>query len=262
MKAGFRDNLDTIYSDYEIGIDGVYWVDLPNDFDISKDRALLDNGNLSIISINELELLKNNKDVRIKSLQIDKNKHYSTVDFNTDLKAGLDVIDIYGELQSNRGLLLCKKYMFNDIEFVKIDYDYEFNNINEIKKQRVILYWYNNDGTINSYFKDKGWVKLSKKDSSKAVINRREAIISQLKQTIKDLLYSNANNDAELNDSIDIANSLIANVSIELDKFTKSGKSNDLISKLNTLIVDYPMLDLELAPNFTVIDYITNFLNY
>lgn len=264
MKAGFRNNLDTIYSEDIFPMEGIEWFDLPNNFNLDTHRAVLNNGILSILTIEDFEITKNNNKARIVDIQIDPEKDFRSVDLNTELKQGLNSVEHYGELQSNRGLLLKKVYFKDDLEILQIDYDYKFDNINQISEQEVILRWYNNDGSFNDLVKDKGWIKFSDKESTRATVKRREAIIEQLKSSIKQLLSSSASNELELNDSISLGNDLISDVSLELDKFEKSGKSSDLISKLNTLTVKYPLLDMEMTPNtgFTVIDYITNFLNY
>lgn len=262
MKVGFKQGENTLYYHEEVAFDGYTWYELPNDFDTSTHRMLLDNGNLVKVTIEEFDFLTTSAIPRILSYQIDNRKDFRAVDLNSELTISLDSEEVYGQLVGNRGLLLKKKYTHNGIDILFIDYDYQFNSINEITHQRTILYWYNENGQINDLIKDKGWVKLSSKDRTIATVKRREAIIGQLKDTIKLMMSQNANNDLELNASIDYGNSLIAHVSNEIDIFTKSGKSQLLINKLDSSVTLYPFLLDELAPNFTVIDYINNFLNY
>jgi hypothetical protein len=210
----------------------------------------------------EIPIKESISEPRIKAFQIDKNKDFRAVDLNNEVTVTFDIKEVLGIAQADRGILLKKEYSYNQIPILDIEYEWQLNSIEELWKQRPVLKWYNEDGSINQLIKDKGWKTFNSKERTESTIKRREAIIGQLREAIKTMMSQNATNDTELNASINYGNQLIAHVSIEIDTFTKSGKLNSLITKLDNSTAAFPFLLNQLAPGYTVINHIHDFLNY
>lgn len=199
---------------------------------------------------------------RLLKYQIDKNQDFRRVNHNTDLTVSLDVEEMFGEDQSNRGLLIKKVYRLNEEDLFFIDYLYQFGIIGQVTHQKLTLKWYNEDGQINQIIKDKGFKKLSKKQERDVVFKRRSSIIFLLEVEIIKLLSAGTTNDEEAGQMIDLGATLMEEISIEIGKFKNSGHGQPIVDKLTQLQSTYTFLGGELAPGVTVIGYISNFLNY
>lgn len=237
-------------------------------------RGLVKNGNnisvygKSIISESGLDDVFAQHDhtkvenVKIKQFQFDENKDFRSVNHKTEVTVCFDKKEIFGTEQSDRALLIKKEYSHQDSLIFFIDYEYKFDSIGQISEQKKILKWMNEDETINTTIKDKGFQKLSKKESRKAVMKRRETAIMLLETQIMTLLSQSASTEAEYASAIITGANMMSDVSVEINKFKDSGVETKLIEKLGTLTGEYTFLTDEISPGVTVIDYIADFLNY
>lgn len=231
-----------------------------DNIDICEKVLILDSG-YTDVSIHFTDF-RQDKTPRIKALQINKNKHFHAVDHNTELTVSLEKEDIYGEVINDRALLIRKEYKHEGIDILKIEYFFSFGVVNDITHKRIVLSWYNNDGTINVEVKDKGNRKLSKKESRTATRKRRETAVLMLEYAILDINKANTSTDAEYQAAVDNGASMLSDVSVEIGKYENSGRVNALETKLNSITGDYPMLLDEIQPSYTILQYIVDFLNY
>lgn len=202
------------------------------------------------------------KIARIKALQIEPNKDHRAVDWNTELLVTLASEYEYGKTVMDRGLLKSKTYFHKNDKILKITYDYVMNSIGNIEQQEINIAWYNEDDTINENKKEKGFVVFSQDESKKASYKRREAIISMLETDIENMVKGGSSTRQEMVVGIEMAKQLLSDVSTEVSIFKTSSDTMPLINKLENLTYAYPILNGSVAPNVTVLMYISDFLTY
>lgn len=214
----------------------------------------------SIFDFDSVEFIQN--DLAINKYIRNKTVHFHDLDHNKHLTVSLDKEEVFGEEKSNRGLLIKKIYSHNEEELFEINYDYEINSIGAITKQKVLIKWRDIEGNFHPEIKDKGFAKLSKRKSRKATRNRRETVVLLLETKIIELLSSSATTQEEYVASVGLGAEMLAELSIEINKFKNSGVRTHLTNKLEEIKTTYTMLQGEIAPGVTVIDFINDFLDY
>lgn len=186
--------------------------------------------------------------------------HFHAIDHNTMLDRTLTMIETLGLDENNRGLLLEKRY-YNDSELVfLIEYTYERNQYSQYTGQELKLTWIREDGSPHPEVKRKGMEPLTLKRSKEITRNRRQSVVQLLENSVETLLLASGAGA----EGLTLGRQLLREVSQLINGFVDSGEPDQLIAYLQQaeVVNRYPFLASEVAPQYSVNQYIEDYLTF
>ena len=198
----------------------------------------------------------------ILDYMIDKSVPILSVDHYKNLIITPRVTEVYGETSSDRGLLLRKNYFADDahqIHLFYVEYQYQINFLGHLTHQSVKLVFLDQDGN-SSLVKDKGFAAYSDKESRWATRRRREAVVFLLESSLIEMLSQGPQGAGNISSAAQFMEAVAPGV----NAFLNSGLT-DQISEYIALpgtLSEFSFLSLEIAPGYTVAQFIMDGLTY